>query len=126
MPARMPERLVMVVDDDLAFRDALVDALTADRVRVVTAGDGVEALERLRDGFQPAVILLDLRLPRLTGEEFLRAIRADPKLESFPVITMTSGVDSTPDADVIGRLHKPFDLADLRAIILSLFEASAA
>lgn len=122
----MAERLVMVVEDDLAFRGALVEALAGEGIGVVVAGDGLEALERLRAGLQPAVVLLDLRLPLLTGEEFLRAIRADPRFEHLPVITMTSGADSTSDAEVIRRLHKPFDLADLRAIILSLFEASPA
>ncbi len=116
----------MIVEDDVDLRDALVDALGEEGIRVAVAGDGLEALERLRAGALPTVVLLDLRLPVLSGEEFLREIRADPRLENLPVITMTSGVDTTPDSEVIGRLHKPFDLAELRAIILSLFEATAA
>jgi CheY-like chemotaxis protein len=122
----MADRAILIVEDDADVRRSLAAALEPHGIRVILAEDGIEALERLRTGPPPSVVLLDLRLPRLAGEEVLSAMRADPRFEHVPVITMTAGVDGTPDHEVIARLRKPFDVADLLEIVLSLFEASAA
>lgn len=113
------------MEDDEDVRAGLAGALEASGAEVIVAADGIDALERLRAGARPAVILLDLRLPRLAGAELLAAIRADPRLEHIPVITMTAGHGSTADRDVVANLRKPVDLDDLRQIVLSLFETAA-
>ncbi|HET6603016.1 MAG TPA: response regulator [Xanthomonadaceae bacterium] len=68
---------------------------------IVLARDGVEALELLfADGAElPAVVLLDLKLPRLDGLEVLRRIRADPRTALLPVVILTS---SREEQDVVG------------------------
>jgi CheY-like chemotaxis protein len=124
-PVTLSKR-ILVIEDDADVRDALAEALSDAGLRVDVAVDGMEGLARLRSGARPAVILLDLRMPRLGGEEFLRVMRADPRYEHVPVITMTAGVDPTNGHDVLAHLHKPFDLDDLLQIVLSLTEASAA
>jgi CheY-like chemotaxis protein len=121
----MNERRILIVEDDADIRDALADAMSDAGVEVVVAEDGVDALDRLRTGPRPAVILLDLRLPRLGGEEFLREMRADPRFEHVPVITMTAGTGSAEGSDIVARLQKPIDLDDLRQIVMSLFDAAA-
>jgi CheY-like chemotaxis protein len=90
---------------------------------VRVAADGVEALAELRSGPRPSVILLDLRLPRLGGEEFLHEMRADPRFEHLPVITMTGGAGAADG--IVARLHKPVDVDDLREIVRSLVEIAA-
>ncbi len=122
----MSGRTILLVEDDAEMRRTLAGALESHEIRVSIAADGIEALERLRSGPPPSVVLLDLRLPRLAGEEVLREMRKDPRYENVPVITMTAGVDGTPDHEVVVRLHKPFDVSALLEILLSLFEASAA
>ncbi len=122
----MANRTVLIVEDDSELRRSLAAALESNGVRVVTAAGGIEALERLRAEPPPSVVVLDLRLPGLAGEELLRSMRADRRFEDVPVITMTSGVDATPEHEVVAKLRKPFDVADLLEIVLSLFEASAA
>src|SRR5512133_2644549 len=119
----MAVRRIVVVGDDPEVHEALADAMSDACAEVVVAADVVDALALLCSG--PRVILLDLRLPRLGGDELLRVMRADPRLEHVPVITMTAGGGAAEDPDVVARLHKPLDLADLRAIVLSLFEAAA-
>jgi CheY-like chemotaxis protein len=117
---------ILIVEDDPDVRSALAEAMAEVGAAVDVAGDGLEALEQLRNGARPAVILLDLRLPRLAGDEFLREMRADPRFEHLPVITMTGGAGSPQgDDDIVARLHKPIDVDDLRQIVLSLFEAVA-
>ncbi len=122
----MAEKRILVIEDDADVRDALAEALQDAGAQVVVAEDGLDGLERLREGARPSVILLDLRMPRLGGEEFLRQLRGDPRFEHIPVIMMTAGADSASYHNVLAHLHKPFDLGDLLEIVLSLSEADAA
>ena len=79
------------------------------------AGNGLEALEMLRDGTVPAerrLILLDLNMPRMNGIEFLQALRADPDLASSSVVVLTTSNDDQDKIDaynlnVAGYLLKP-------------------
>ncbi len=118
-------RRILIVEDDAGVREALADAMEDAGAEVVVAVDGLDALELLRSGPRPAVILLDLRLPRLGGQEFLRELRADPRFEHIPVITMTGGAAAAEGEDIVARLHKPIDLDDLREIVESLLDAAA-
>jgi CheY-like chemotaxis protein len=79
-------------DDDpddvtLAMR-ALARQNLANRVHVV--GDGAEALAYLRDSARPRLVLLDLKLPKVTGLEVLEQIRNDQRLKTLPVVILTS------------------------------------
>jgi len=79
------------------------------------AGNGLEALEMLRDGTVPTerrLILLDLNMPKMNGIEFLQALRADPELASAPVVVLTTSNDDQDKIDaynlnVAGYLLKP-------------------
>jgi CheY-like chemotaxis protein len=124
--SRTVERRVLIIEEDPDVRRELARALELAGARAELASDGVAGLARLREGPVPSVILLDLRTPRLRGEEFLREVRRDPRYEGVPVITMTVGSDRTAAHDLVAHLRKPFDLDDLLAIILSLSEADAA
>jgi CheY-like chemotaxis protein len=119
----MPSRRILVVEDDADTREALADAMREIGADVATADDGVDAMERLRNGPEPTVILLDLRLPRLDGDAFLSEMRSDPRFERIPVITMTGGSRAVEGDDVVARLRKPFDFEDLRSIVESLFDS---
>jgi CheY-like chemotaxis protein len=117
---------ILVIEDDADVRAALADAFADAGLKVELAADGMNGLEQLRRGSRPSVIVLDLRMPRLGGLEFLREMRADPELEAIPVITMTAGAEPPERGEVYAHLDKPFDLDDLLNIVLSLAEASAA
>jgi CheY-like chemotaxis protein len=121
----MSSRRILIVEDDADIRAALAEAMSDAGIEVVVAEDGVDALEQLRHGVRPAVILLDLRLPRLGGQEFLEELRADVRFEQVPVITMTAGTSRAEGDEIVARLRKPFDLQDLREIVESLFDAAA-
>lgn len=117
---------ILIIEDEADVREALGDAMRDAGLAVDVAVDGIEGLERLRAGDVPSLILLDLRLPRLCGEEFLRALRDDEEFAHIPVITMTAGADPAEDGDVVAHLHKPFDLDDLLQIVLSVVGAASA
>ena len=85
--ARLPT--VMVVDDSLTVRKITGSLLAREGYQVVTAKDGVEALEALLDT-HPDVMLVDIEMPRLDGFDLTRNIRADARLKDIPIIMITS------------------------------------
>ena len=97
----MPElKSILLAEDNVRDAELILDALADNRLanRVVLAKDGVEALEYLRCEGQfatrepgnPAVVVLDIKMPRMDGIEVLRAIRSDPALKLIPVVMLTS------------------------------------
>ena len=116
--------LVMVVDDSLTVRKITSRMLTREGYRVVTAKDGVEALELLQDEL-PAVILLDIEMPRLDGYEVTRAIRANSRLAHIPIIMITSRTAEKHrqyafDLGVNHYMGKPFNEDELLGEIARL------
>ena len=103
-----PAPTVLVIEDDDMVSDALVDIITDEGYRVATARNGREALDKLRWGLQPAVILLDMQMPLMTGWDFRAEQKRDPTLGHIPVIAMTAGRRwKEEDADCDARLTKP-------------------
>jgi len=105
----MSDRVILLVEDNPDDVELTLHAFASNRIvnPVVTARDGVEALEYLfatgghagRDArVQPAVVLLDLKLPRIDGLEVLRRIRGDERTRLLPVVILTS---SNEDRDRI-------------------------
>ena len=97
----MKEPVILLVEDNADDEALTMRALKKNNItnKIVVARDGVEALDYLfargnhaaRDtGVQPAVILLDLKLPKLDGFEVLRALRADIRTKLLPVVILTS------------------------------------
>ncbi len=80
---------VMVVDDSLTVRKITGRLLAREGYQVLTAKDGVEALEMLNEA-RPDVMLVDIEMPRLDGFDLTRNIRADAQLKSIPIIMITS------------------------------------
>jgi CheY-like chemotaxis protein len=104
---------VLLVDDDLETRDAVVSLLSDQGYEVYAIGDGRQALEHLRQS--PAdLIILDLVMPVMDGWQFRNAQRADPQLSDIPVIAV-SGDDSAQAAAIHadGYLRKPLSVAAL-------------
>lgn len=106
----MNSKVILLVEDNPDDEILTVDALEANRVgnRVVVARDGVEALDYMfGEGAWagravadlPALVLLDLKLPKIDGLEVLRRIRADERTRMTPVVILTS---SNEDRDRLG------------------------
>ncbi len=81
--------VVMVVDDSLTVRKITSRLLDRAGYQVVTAKDGVDALEQLGE-ISPAVMLLDIEMPRMDGFELAQHLRRDPKTQHLPIIMITS------------------------------------
>ncbi len=113
--------LVLVVDDSLTVRRVTQRLLVREGYRVVTAKDGIEALERLADE-RPQVVLSDIEMPRMDGFDLVRNIRGDARLRDLPVIMITSRIaqkhrDYAAELGVDHYLGKPYSEEDLLALI---------
>jgi CheY-like chemotaxis protein len=107
-----PLKCILLVDDSPRDIELVLDALAQNSLanEVVALRDGVELLDYLyrrgpfadRSAGNPAVVLLDLKMPRVNGIEVLRQIKSDPELKTIPVVVMTS---SREESDVAASYH---------------------
>jgi PAS domain S-box-containing protein len=111
---------VLLVDDEPGVLATGAEMLRALGFTVVTAADGLEALRRLRAGPRPDLVVLDLTMPRMDGEQAFRELRAlDPGLR----VVMSSGYNETEIStrfagkDIAGFIQKPYTLRVLRAAL---------
>jgi CheY-like chemotaxis protein len=103
---------VLVVDDDADLVAALMELLADLHLEARAAGDGATALQLLRDGLRPTVVLMDLVMPNTGGIELFAEMLADPTLRRIPVVTM-SGLKVDMRLPSRAHLEKPFGLAEL-------------
>lgn len=115
---------VLVIEDDLSTREVLSLLLRDEGFDVATAGDGLAALERLRHGEHPDLILLDLMMPIMDGWQFRREQLCDPRLADIPVIVCSAVGRDSQRADglqALAYLGKPVDPSELIAVVLGFY-----
>ncbi len=120
---------ILVVDDDAAVRESLRRALQLEGYEVELAGDGAEALDRLKlDSVEPDALILDVSMPRLDGLEVCRRLRRGGS--ELPVLMLTArdevadrvaGLDAGADDYVV----KPFALEELLARLRALLRRTS-
>ncbi len=111
---------VLIVEDDAELLGVLRVALEADGFDVAQAGDGREALMRLRSTATTCLILLDLHLPVMDGRRFRAAQLRDRSLAWIPVVVVSSGLEAASEARDLGArafVRKPIDVDELRGIV---------
>lgn len=109
--------VVMIVDDSLTVRKITTRLLTRAGYEVVTAKDGVDALEKLVD-MTPDIMLLDVEMPRMDGFELTKQLRRDSKTIDLPIIMITSRTadkhkNYAYELGVNGYLGKPYQDEEL-------------
>ncbi len=107
-------RPILVVDDDTDLRETLGELLTEEGYEPRLFENGRTALDCLRHGIRPKLILLDLMMPEMNGWQFREEQLRDERLRDIPVVVMTAsrGIDGHPiTASEI--LYKPVALGDL-------------
>lgn len=124
MPPQLPRAAVLVVDDEAPIRQIARRALEGDGYEVTEAANGLEAIELLAKGAPLDLLIADLDMPDLTGDEMVRRIRtARPDLK---VLYVTGHIDRLMDSRPLWAgeafLEKPFSPAGLReAVSLLLY-----
>jgi DNA-binding response OmpR family regulator len=128
MSARSEAPTILIADDDADVLELVRLSLRPAGYRLIDARDGDEALEAARR-HSPALAVLDVTMPTMTGYEVLEAIRADPEIADTPVFLLTARAQQ---ADVehglaLGAddyISKPFKPRDLRARVEAVVAAS--
>jgi CheY-like chemotaxis protein len=107
-----PSSYVLIVEDEEDLRESLSELLQDAGYRTVPAANGAEALALLKQGAAPSVIVLDLMMPVMDGNELLQRIDAGEVTPRPNVLLMTAG---QPPPDLRGRpfVRKPFDIESL-------------
>lgn len=125
--AKVEERqvpLVMVVDDSLTMRKVTGRVLERHNMEVLSARDGVDALERLAERV-PDLLLLDIEMPRMDGYELATRMKADPRLRNVPIVMITSRTGDKHrqrafDIGVERYMGKPYQETDLMRNVYDL------
>src|SRR3972149_6367916 len=107
---------VLIVDDDPSILAIASKRLQAEGIETLTAGDGAEGLRMVRE-HRPAVVVLDLMMPKVHGFTVLQEIRSDPALRPVKVL-VTSAKGYASDVERVQQLgadrylHKPYNLQE--------------
>lgn len=109
---------VLIIEDDEDIRAAMAELLEGEGFEVAVASNGQEGLEVLSQMSAPCLVLLDLMMPVMNGEDFLRHVRQNPALDSTPVVIVTAS-GRTPLPGTQGILKKPFEISDLFATVIA-------
>lgn len=110
---------VLAVDDQEEILHLLSRMLTMAGHVVITAANGEEALQRLREQ-RPDVMVTDLMMPVMSGKELLERLRDDPEMTGLPVIVLSAFVDDGAIEGATVVMRKPFMQADLLASVEEL------
>lgn len=105
----MTNPLALIIEDDDRIADIFSMALRAAEYKIEVVSDGTTALKRLTE-IEPAIVILDLHLPRVSGKDILRHIRADERLAETRVILATA------DALMAESLRENVDLVLLKPV----------
>ena len=120
MVGTTPRKWVLVVDDNSRLRNLWLEVLEEAGYAAVGSEDGLAAAELIRD-LLPDLILLDLRMPRASGWDFLENVRQNPKWQQIPVVIISAHLDEGPDLAkdsglrIVGQMEKPLAVAELLA-----------
>lgn len=120
---------IAVIDDDHDIRVMLRLALELAGYEVLTAQNGQEALELLRQSAPVALLLLDLKMPTMNGWQFRERQLEDPALREVPVLILSGDVGLPEAARALGAagyLHKPVDLDALLDLVAASLGPRAA
>lgn len=106
--------MILIVDDDHRGRKLISDVLQAQGYATIAAGDGARAVALARER-HPDLVLMDIQLPEMGGEEAMRALKADPETAKAPIIAVTAYAMSGDEARFLREgfddfIAKPVDI----------------
>ena len=116
-PAAAPVEAILVVEDDTALRETIVDVLETEGYIVQAAKNGREALTRLLQLPKPCLVLLDLMMPVMGGKELLDLMLQDSLLAAIPVLIVSSASEGLDLGGAKAVVKKPVSLDLLLSLV---------
>jgi len=114
---------ILIAEDDAATLDGLMEFLTEFGYRVVPARDGQEAMNFLLRGITPILLIVDIGMPHLAGDELLKYVQTDPVLRFVPVLVVTGTPERIGRAVADAIIAKPVNLVSFLAHVRRLTAA---
>jgi two-component system alkaline phosphatase synthesis response regulator PhoP len=123
----MDKKRILVVDDERHIVRLVQVNLERAGYEVLTAYDGIEALDKVKSDM-PDMVVLDVMMPRMDGFEVLKNLQSDPRFQNIPVIMLTA---KAQDADIFkgwasgvsSYLTKPFNPRELLVFVERIFQS---
>jgi CheY-like chemotaxis protein len=113
----MTQKTVLVVDDERPIVTLLARLAQGEGARTEVAYNGKDALEKIR-AHKPDLVLLDLIMPIMSGEEVLAVMETDPQLQDIPVVVISTKAALGPGVERdVPHLRKPFEPAEVKRLI---------
>ena len=121
---------ILSIEDEPDIRELLKVSLEADGFRVISAATGEQGLQMARTE-KPSLILLDVMLPKVSGLDICREIRADPEIAAIPILMLTAKATETDkvvglEVGAVDYVIKPFSPRELTARVKALLRRSRA
>jgi CheY-like chemotaxis protein len=113
-PAR---HTILVVDDDAEIRESIADLLQDEGYEVAVAANGREALDQIRAGLRPRVVVLDLMMPVMDGWQFLDERARDAALKAVPVVVVSATPETLQPPETCAFIRKPMRLELLLEVV---------
>ena len=115
-------KTILYVDDSTTLQMSMKSMLSVQDYQVEIAGDGIEALDKLKGGLKPDLIITDINMPRMDGYEVIRNLRKNPAHKSTPILVLTTESEAEKknlarEAGATGWMVKPFDPERLVATV---------
>ena len=115
-------KTIFIVDDSATMVMSVKSTLEMNGFKVETAGDGVQALSKLKGGIKPNLIITDINMPNMGGLELIKNVRALPGFRFIPILTLTTESqaakrDEAKKLGATGWLVKPVSGPDLLKVI---------
>src|SRR5580658_7158983 len=120
----LPQRTVLIVDDNPQNVELLQAFLESLPVKIVTAADGVEALEKVAQ-HNPDLILLDIMMPRMSGFQVCKKLKSDPKTKDIQILMVTAlnelgDIEQATECGTDDFVSKPINKFELVTRVKSL------
>jgi two-component system chemotaxis response regulator CheY len=113
---------VLLVDDSRSVRDSLSELLTSGGYDVLTAEDGLDGLERIEQTSDLALVICDVNMPRMSGMEMLKRVKAQPAHAKLPILILTTEgraevIRDAKQLGAVGWIVKPVSPNNLLAAV---------
>ena len=111
------KKTVLIVEDDLNIRENFRDFFLMEGFSVKTAVNGQDGLNQVKILPHPNLVLLDMLMPVMTGQEFLKELTADAALSKIPVILVSATADQLDFDGPVAYVKKPVDIDELLSLV---------
>lgn len=113
---------ILLIEDSEDIRDVFASWMEMEGYMTKACGNAEEALQLLRGGLEPCMMLVDLSLPKINGEEFIAKVHEENISKGAPIYVFSAHSVQTPIEGTKGWVRKPVDVKQLLGILVALEE----